>query len=212
MSYKELTQSTGSDQVKHKMENGSLVPYPKLLLRFAGKLPLFGYQFGLGGLLNLGSIMVLTTRGRRTGLARHVPVEYRRHGSKIYIVSVWGPRTDWYQNLLANPQATIQLGHNAYGVTASVVEDAAEALRVLYLFRRFAPARYDALLGRIIESEVNTRTLPNVSSQFTIMRLDITGTPGLPIVANVGWWPLVVLGTAVITAAGFTRFRRDREG
>jgi deazaflavin-dependent oxidoreductase (nitroreductase family) len=212
MSYKELTQSTAGNQAKPKMETGSLIPYPKPLLRFAGKLPLFGYRFGLGDLLNLGSIMVLTTRGRRTGQARHVPVEYRRHGSKIYIVSVWGPRTDWYQNLLANPQATIQLGRHAYGVTASVVEDAAEALRALYLFRRFAPARYDALLGRIIESEVNTRTLPNVSSQFTIMRLDITGTPGLPIVANVGWWPLVVLGTATMTVMALARWRRDREG
>jgi deazaflavin-dependent oxidoreductase (nitroreductase family) len=140
---------------------------------------------GLGDLLNAIHIMVLTTRGRRSGQPRHVPIEYRRHGRKIYLVSAWGSRPDWVQNVKTDPRVTVQLGRRTQAAQALVVTDPAEALRALYLFRRVAPARYDAVLSAVIEETVNARTLPNVSSQFTIVRLDLSDAPppltGLPV-------------------------------
>ena len=178
------------------VSGNTLIPYPTGLVRLLAGMPLMAYRLGLGAVLNSIHLMVLTTRGRKSGQVRHVSVEYRRHGSRIYLISVWGERPDWYQNLLTDPLATVQLGGKVYSALADPVDDPAEAARVLHLFRRIAPRRYDAVLGRLIEEEVNPRTLPDLSHQFTIMRLTIIpDEPTLPILpVNLAWvWPLALL-------------------
>ena len=81
-------------------------------------------------------LLVMTTKGRQSGLARHVVVEFRRHGSKYYLFSAWGERTDWYRNLLRHPRVTIQHGAHVFAADAQPVQNDAEALRALYLFTR----------------------------------------------------------------------------
>jgi deazaflavin-dependent oxidoreductase (nitroreductase family) len=179
------------------------IPYPSGTLRDVLRAPLLMYRLGLGHLLNALHIMVLVTRGRKSGLPRYTPIEYRRHGSKIYIVSAWGRRTNWLQNLLDNPNVTVQLGQRTQAARARLVTDPAEALRALYQFRRTAPGRYDALLSYLIDSTVNSRTLPALSGQFTIARLDLTDeTPPLPGVPQdlTGLLPLALVAGLGITA------------
>jgi deazaflavin-dependent oxidoreductase (nitroreductase family) len=196
-----------------ELETTNWIPYPSGLIRLLARFPLVGYRLGLGNVLNSLHLMVLTTRGRKSGLIRHTPIEYRRHGRKIYLVSAWGARPDWYQNVLANPVATVQLGDKTYRVQGHQVEDTAEALRALSLFRRIAPARYDAVLGRLIEAEVSGKTLPELSGQFTILRLDmLTESPLLPgLAANLAWlWPLglfAVLSLGVVLAVAIRQRR-----
>jgi deazaflavin-dependent oxidoreductase (nitroreductase family) len=136
-------------------------------------LPIFLYRIGLGPLLNLAHIMVLIPRGRRTGRPRPVAIEYRQHGSKLYIISIWGERPQWYRNLCANPIVTIWRGRSRYTARAYRVEDRDEAIRVLYLFRKRAPRIYDPLIARLADREsIGARDLPDVSHHFTIVRLD----------------------------------------
>lgn len=202
-----LAEKVWSDRM---IEQGrdSLFPYPYGLLRWAMRAPLLAYRTGLGDWMNAIHLMVLTTRGRRSGKPRHAPIEYRRHGSKIYLISVWDERPHWYQNLLADPLATIQLGGQTVSALADPVTDPAEALRALQLFRRVAPSRYDAVLGRLIEEDVNARTLPDVSGQFTIMRLNlISDAPILPSVPrDLVWvWPALLALAALLLLATFVK-------
>jgi deazaflavin-dependent oxidoreductase (nitroreductase family) len=190
----------------------TLIPYPNSLTRLMLRMPMIFYRLGLGDVLNAIHLMVLTTRGRKSGQPRHIPIEYRRHGSKIYLISVWGERPDWYQNLLTDPLATVQLGRNQLSVLADPVTDPAEALRAVHLFRRIAPWRYDAVLGRLIEEDVNPRTLPDLSSQFTILRLTIIPDeptlPGMPV--SLAWvWPLALV--AVLATVVFISLARRSE-
>lgn len=188
------------------------IPYPSGTLRDVLRAPLLLYRLGLGPLLNALHIMVLVTRGRKSGLPRYTPIEYRRHGSKIYIVSAWGRRTNWLQNLLENPNVTVQLGGRTQAARAQLVTDPAEALRALYQFRRTAPGRYDALLSYVIDSTVNSRTLPALSGQFTIARLDLTSeTPLLPGVPQDLSWLLpltLVAGLGITAVLVFPRWRK----
>lgn len=188
------------------------IPYPQGLIRLMLRLPLTFYRLGLGDLLNTIHLMVLTTRGRKSGQVRHTTVEYRKHGSKIYLVSAWGDKPDWYQNLLADPLATVQLGRKTYTALADPVTDQAEVLRALHLFRRIAPRRYDTVLGRLIEEDVNPRTLPDLSTQFTLLRLtlipDEPSLPGVPV--SISWiWPVALL--AVLGALIFISLARRNE-
>ena len=158
------------------------LPYPSGVYRQMVRLPLWLYRLGMGELVNTLDIMVLTTRGRSSGLPRHIPIEYRVHGSKIYLVSAWGTRPDWFQNLQQTPIVTIRRGEQVLSARAHVVDNAGEALRVLHLFRKRAPVFYDALIARLTSIEsVNSRTLPDISDQFTIVRLEpLTTMPEMP--------------------------------
>jgi deazaflavin-dependent oxidoreductase (nitroreductase family) len=134
--------------------------------------------------------MVLTTRGRATGMPRHTAIEYRTHGSKLYVVSIWGSRPNWYQNLLASPDVTVQRGGRVYAATAHPVTNSGEALRVLHLFRRRAPGIYDSIIARLSDrNSIDSRSLHEVTDAFTIVRIEPNGRslPLPPVPVNRDW-------------------------
>ncbi len=190
-----------------------LIPYPTGVVRTLVRLPLLLHRLGLGALVRLLPFAIITTRGRKTGLPRHSVLEYRHHGTKHYVVSAWGRRTQWFQNLIAHPLVTVQKGRERFGARASVVEDSGEALRVLYLFRKKAPIIYDALLARLSDkTAVNARTLPDISSQFVIVRLEPVADQPTPaaLPSDLAWVLRVALvGVLAMTVIRLVRLRRE---
>ena len=70
------------------------------------------YRLGLGWLFGSplsGWVMVLRTRGRRSGLVRHAPVEYAVVGGRLYCLASFGERTAWLLNLRADPWVEVIL-------------------------------------------------------------------------------------------------------
>jgi deazaflavin-dependent oxidoreductase (nitroreductase family) len=119
------------------------------------RLPLGLYRFGLGWLL--GSRFVhLTHIGRKSGKARHTVLEVLRsesNRSMIYVVSAWGERADWLQNVRANPEVVVQMGVRRWPARAHVLtkEDSEYELG-LYAAKHPAAARGLArLLGYRLE-------------------------------------------------------------
>jgi hypothetical protein len=55
------------------------IPYPQGLLRYLVRSPMVLLSLGMGRLLRPMNLLVLTTKGRKTGEARHTVLEYRRH-------------------------------------------------------------------------------------------------------------------------------------
>lgn len=200
-----------STPMEHRLS--SFIPYPTGRLRRLARLPIYLYRLGLGSLASIWPIMILTTRGRKTGKPRYAALEYRRHGSKFYVVSLWGTQPQWYKNLLADPRATVQVGRRIFGVRAAKVDNAAEAARVLYMFHRTAPVIYDPLLMRMSAADsIDLTTLGEVSGKFTIMRLDaVPETPTLPVVRSDWGWlvPLVGLGLMLTLVFALVRSRRS---
>ena len=71
------------------------------------RLPLLYWRLGLKPLLVRGHFfraLVLTTKGRHTGQARHTMLTHITLCDRIYIGAGWGERTQWYQNVLAEPR------------------------------------------------------------------------------------------------------------
>lgn len=149
------------------------LPDPRGPLRIFLRAPLLLYRIGLGRSMRFVPFLILTTRGRKSGLPRHVMLEYRRHGQKIYVVSGWGTTTQWYKNLLADPTVTLQLGTRDLAAHASTVTNPAEAFRALYMFRRKSPI-YAAIFARMSTAEkVSATTLADISDEFTVVRFDL---------------------------------------
>jgi deazaflavin-dependent oxidoreductase (nitroreductase family) len=70
-------------------------------------------------------LLLLHHTGAKTGIVRVNPLAYRRDGNRFVVFASKGgsPRNpDWYHNLLANPEATIEVGPETRRVRARVAE------------------------------------------------------------------------------------------
>ena len=113
---------------------------PSGLLRLLLRLPIGLYRLRLGWLL--GQRVVLVEHiGRTSGQVRKTVLEvvgHDRASDTYYIASAWGKRAQWYQNLLATPQNTIQVGRRHLHVCAETLPPA-EGARVLLDYRQKHP-------------------------------------------------------------------------
>jgi deazaflavin-dependent oxidoreductase (nitroreductase family) len=72
-------------------------------------------------------LLLLTTTGAKTGLPRTAPLVYTRdNGHMVVIASKGGAPTnpDWYHNLRANPEVTVEVGTESFPARATVTEGA----------------------------------------------------------------------------------------
>ena len=88
--------------------------------------------------------LLLTHTGRTSGKERRTPLLFLRDGDRLVVAgSNWGQADDpqWARNLIANPQASVQVGRNRWEVTARVAEGE-ERARLWDRLRELWPA-YD---------------------------------------------------------------------
>ncbi len=85
---------------------------------------ILAWRLGLGSFGNrpelAGQIMVLTQTGRKSGHRRRTPVNYTIQNGDIYCVAGFGAGSDWYRNVMSNPQVEIWLPQ---GWWAGLAED-----------------------------------------------------------------------------------------
>jgi deazaflavin-dependent oxidoreductase (nitroreductase family) len=78
-----------------------------------------------------GYVMVLRTRGRKSGEMRDAPVGYAIIGDAVYCIAGFGVKTNWYRNVLADPKVEVILPSRAFSGIAEEVTAMDEKLRVL---------------------------------------------------------------------------------
>ncbi|TQF01966.1 nitroreductase family deazaflavin-dependent oxidoreductase [Kitasatospora acidiphila] len=79
----------------------------------------------LGGRREGWELLLLTTVGVRTGLHRTTPLGYLRDGQGLLVFASNGGSSrspDWYQNLVAKPQVTVELGDRTFKAVAEELE------------------------------------------------------------------------------------------
>ena len=101
---------------------------PDWLLHAVGKLnvPLYRISGGrLGGRIAKAPVLLLTTTGRRSGAARTTPVLYLADGERLVVIgsNAGNERTPaWALNLVAGPDAEVEIGSELRAVRARVAE------------------------------------------------------------------------------------------
>ena len=78
-----------------------------------------------GGPFRGGDVLILTTKGARTGEPRENPLAYSRdNGNLVIVASKGGGPTNpaWYHNLVANPTVTVEVLGKKFDATARVVD------------------------------------------------------------------------------------------
>ena len=100
-------------------------------------------------------LLVMTSRGARSGADRRSILTYHRDGDD-YIVAgtAGGSKTDpaWIHNVEAEPDVKVEIGTDGFDATASLVEDASERDRLWDDHVQALPwfADYPAQTGRVI--------------------------------------------------------------
>ncbi|MDP4014762.1 MAG: nitroreductase family deazaflavin-dependent oxidoreductase [Candidatus Nanopelagicales bacterium] len=89
--------------------------------RAAARAPIWLYRHKLGWMMS-GRFLLLNHIGRKSGLPRQAVVEVVRHDEQAHgyvICSGWGEKSQWFQNLMAHPDITIQVRNRQSAVHAT---------------------------------------------------------------------------------------------
>ncbi|HUY28561.1 MAG TPA: nitroreductase family deazaflavin-dependent oxidoreductase [Candidatus Binataceae bacterium] len=81
----------------------------------------------VGGPSAAASMILLTTKGAKSGRSFTTPLVYTRDGDRIVIIAskAGAPKNpDWYHNLVANPVVTVEVGTEKFSARAAVTSGA----------------------------------------------------------------------------------------
>jgi deazaflavin-dependent oxidoreductase (nitroreductase family) len=85
-------------------------------------------------------VVRLTTRGRKSGRPRTVTIWFVLAGpSSIYVQHASRSRSHWYENLVREPNVSVDFGNGPLPARATPIRDAGDIQRVLRLVRRKYP-------------------------------------------------------------------------
>jgi deazaflavin-dependent oxidoreductase (nitroreductase family) len=115
---------------------------PTGLSRMFFRAPIWLYRWGLGWLLGQ-RFLLINHIGRVSGLPRQAVVEVMACDEErdAYCVGAgFGPKSQWYQNLLATPQVTIVVGKKTLAVTAVPLSPTESGAVILDYARRHPTA------------------------------------------------------------------------
>ena len=112
----------------------------------------------VGGFWEGKPLLLLTTTGAKSGQRHTNPVMYLADGNRLIVfASKRGAPThpDWYHNLVAHPEVTVEVGTKTYDATATILNG--EEQDRLY-------ARQAELYPQFGEYQANTtRTIPVIA-------------------------------------------------
>jgi deazaflavin-dependent oxidoreductase (nitroreductase family) len=158
-----------------------------------------------------GYLMLLRTRGRRSGLLREAPLGYVIRDGAVWCVAGYGETTPWFRNLLDDPSVEVILPTRRFRATATPVTDAAEwSAAFRDLIRSFAVVGW-AVVGDV--SGLSDEELHERYHSLPVVR--ITPAPDEPPLRSGpfdpggwGWW--LPYGGALTGLAVWLLSRRSR--
>jgi deazaflavin-dependent oxidoreductase (nitroreductase family) len=109
----------------------------------------------VGGYFAGANMLLLHTRGARSGQSRIHPLVYARDGDRLVVAASKGgadSNPDWYHNLLANPLVTVEVGSERFGARATAVTEEPERSRLYAAMaaHRSGFAEYERKTTRVI--------------------------------------------------------------
>lgn len=123
-------------------------PRTRKLFKLFNKPPRIAYALGLGPLLGR-LVLLLTTRGRRTGLLRITPLQYEQIEGRYYVASAFGDRADWYRNILIDPDVRVRVGRKEFRALAEPCTDPV----LIADFLEYRLAHHPRMIGMILRAE-----------------------------------------------------------
>jgi len=181
--------STIDPQIEKKLQQG---------FKSFNRFMLLMWRLGLGHWVNFcpsvgGRIMVITHTGRKSGVKRRTPVNYAIVDGEIYCTAGFGKASDWYRNIIANPNVEVWLPNGWWaGVAEEVLDPDA---RVVLMREVLLASGFAAYAAGIDPRKMSDEELDAVTGTYRLMRIRRTEArtgDGGP--SDLAWvWPLAVM-------------------
>jgi len=134
------------------------------------------WKIGWGKMINMwpagfGRIMVIKHRGRKSGKEYLTPVNYALVDGEIYCTAGFGSISDWYRNMLANPNIELWLPE---GKRKARAEDISDSSYRLFLLRQVIIASgFAGPLFGIDQKKLNDEQLDSFSKDYRLVHFII---------------------------------------
>ncbi len=191
-----------------KVQPPQPIPYPdNPILRKLYRIPILLYRLGLGPLIGK-YILILSTFGRKTGKVRRTPVEYFSHQGKIFVISGFGNKPDWYKNLQAHPQAGLSIKDKRLYVNTRKPQTEAEWDGVI-AYLKASPVTHLSDQNLIYKLD-DPKTREGIK-KWPILTFDPTEEPcPPPLKADLVWaWPVILLGASFLLLIKWLSHRKN---
>jgi deazaflavin-dependent oxidoreductase (nitroreductase family) len=135
--------------------------------------------------------MVITHRGRKTGMFRRTPVNFAMVGNDLYCTAAYGTQADWYRNILQDPQVEVWLPD---GWWKGIAEDRTESENGTEILRRvLIGSGFAARVFGLNPNDLSEEQLKSLLLKYRLIRIQLlearTG-PGGP--GDLAWiWPVI---------------------
>jgi len=138
-----------------KIVNKFVIPLYRIRL-----LAMFGFR-----------LLLLTTKGKKTGKLRRNPVEYFKIENVIYIVSGYGKKAFWFRNIVAHPnEVHVQVGFRSYHADVEIIEG--EALEEFFRWLVVKKPKYSkAGFGWDPNDDPETADFSYIASLMRVIKL-----------------------------------------
>ena len=80
-------------------------------------------------------VMVITTIGRKSGKRYSIPIGYLRDGND-FIALTSENASNWFRNVLANGEATLEIKKEKFEVRGELITDEAERQRIFKMYQQ----------------------------------------------------------------------------
>lgn len=133
--------------------------------------PIMAYKLGLGPLIGR-VVLLLTTTGRKTGLARVTPLQYELIDGVYHIGAVFGLRADWVRNIQSNPHVLLRVRNKTFSGKAEISTDPDD----LADFIQYRLNKHPRLIGLIMrldgfKSNPSRAELLEYSKELALVRI-----------------------------------------
>jgi deazaflavin-dependent oxidoreductase (nitroreductase family) len=106
----------------------------------------------LSGQLASSQILLLTTTGAKSGQERVTPMGYRLDGERIVVIAANAGADkppDWYINLVAHPEVTVELGAERFPAHAAIADDSQRERLIAANVVPYFPAQQEKTIREI---------------------------------------------------------------
>jgi len=181
--------------------------------KYFNRFMLLTWRLGLGPMLNMGPslagrYMVITHMGRKSGMKRRTPVNYALVDDDVYCLAGFGRASDWYRNIIANPQVEVWLPDGWWaGIAEEVTHPEARLplLREVLIGSGFAAYAAGVNPGQLTDKELDAAT-----KEYRLIRIRrLAARTGKDGPGDLAWvWPLLVM--VLLPAILLQRLARHR--
>lgn len=172
------------------------------------------HRAGLGAWLGSpvgGWMLLLRVRGRKSGIVRETPLNYLVADGSVWIVAGFGPATEWYRNLLADPAVEVWLPTRHLAGTA--VEVRSPAVRAQILPALIRSTGLPSFLAGVNPWTATDARITDALDFVPLIRIDLADGPLDPGPDDPGgnawiWRQALVLGASLLVMRALRRLAR----